>query len=185
MLDRLRSSLREATVIRKGDYDYFVHPIADGVPSVDPSLLEEVVAAIRRTANFDCDLILAPEAMAIHLAAPLSIMTRVPYTIVRKRPYGLPGEVRVDQSTGYSKGEMFLNGVSQGKKVVIVDDVLSTGGTLRSLVAALRGIGAEIVDIVVVVEKGSVKPALEAELGIVIKSLVRIDVADGRVIVRD
>lgn len=180
MLERLKRSLEESPVVRMGDYDYFVHPITDGIPRMDPSVLQEVLDRILEVGDFDCDLILAPEAMGIPLAVPLSLRTGIPYNVVRKRRYGLPGEVSLQQTTGYSRTDMFINGISEGDRVVIVDDVISTGGTIAAIVKALQGMGALIVDIIVVVEKGDRRPILERELGVVIKTLVKVEVRQGR-----
>lgn len=182
MLEKLRESLKDSPVVRFGEYDYFVHPVTDGIPFMEPGLLGEVIDHICSICDFDCDLIVGAEAMAIPLMAPLSLRTGIPYNIIRKRRYGLPGEVSVKQVTGYSKLDLYINGISNGDRVVIVDDVISTGGTLRALVTALRGIGAEIEDIIVVVEKTDRKKALEEELDVGIKTLVRIEVRDGKVI---
>ncbi len=182
-LSRFKKSLREAKVVRYGDYDYFVHPVTDGVPSVEPKLLDEVLVALEQISDYECDKILAPEAMAIPLVVPLSLRLGIPYSILRKRSYGLPGELKVRHSTGYSEVELFINGVEKGDEVVLVDDVLSTGGTLRSIVLGLRSIGAQVADVVVAVEKGDKKKALENELGLTIKSLVKVEVRDGRVVV--
>jgi adenine phosphoribosyltransferase len=62
-----------------------------------------------------------------------------------------------------------------------MDDVLSTGGTLRAVIQGLQTIGAELVDIIVVVEKGDRKASLEEELGVRIKTLIKVEVRDGRV----
>ncbi len=180
MLDQLKASLEQAQIINVGGYDYFIHPITDGIPRVSPTLLDEVVRAMLRVGNFDCDVILAPEAMGIPLAVMLSQHVGVPFAVVRKRRYGLPGEVEAGQSTGYSEGRLYINDVRPGDRVVIVDDVLSTGGTLRPLVLALRDMGAEVVDVLVVVEKGGVRPSLERELGMPIRALVKVEVRGGR-----
>ena len=76
--------------------------------------------------------------------------------------------------------QMFRN---KGDKVLIVDDVLSTGGTLRAVTQALRSIGADIVDTVIVFNKHRGKKKLEDELGIEIKTLLDVDVVDGKVVV--
>ncbi len=180
-LDRLKESFRSAPVVRFGDYHYFVHPVTDGVPMMDPTLLQEVVDAIDAVGDFDCDLLVTPEAMGIHLTVPLSLKRGIPYTVVRKRKYTLPGEVSVSQVTGYSRKEMFINGIESGMRVTIIDDVISTGGTLRAIVQAIKGLGAEVVDVIVVVEKTDSKAELEAELGVSIKTLVKVQVVDGRV----
>ena len=103
--------------------------------------------------------------------------------MVRKRRYNLPGEVSVHQVTGYSEREMYINGLGSGDRVVIVDDVISTGATMRALVQAFHKMGVSIVDIIVVVEKGNGKEQLEAELNIKIKTLVKVEVRDGKLVV--
>jgi adenine phosphoribosyltransferase len=184
VLELLRESFLRAKVIRVGAYDYIVHPLLDGVPAVEPELLEEVVDAMSGIKDMGCDLIVAPEAMALPLAAPLSLSARIPYVVVRKRAYGLEGEIRIDQSTGYSNGTMFLNGVRGGDKVVVVDDVLSTGGTLRGLMKALREAGAEVLKVMAIVDKGGRVEELEGELEVEIECLLRLEIQDGRVIIK-
>src|SRR3989441_9761425 len=66
--------------------------------------------------------------MGFPLAAGLSMRVHKPYVFVRKRQYGLAGEVSLKQTTGYSKTDMFINNIHRGDRVVFVDDVISTGG---------------------------------------------------------
>jgi adenine phosphoribosyltransferase len=184
MLDVLRKSLQNCPIVKKGDYDYFVHPITDGIPLTEPDLLSEVISEFIKIGNLECDKIVAAEAMAIPLGVALSLRIGKPYVVIRKRQYNLPGEVSVEQITGYSKTSMFVNGLYKGDKVLIVDDVLSTGGTLKALVKALESIGAEIVDTMIVFNKYGNKKELEEELGFEIKTLLDVDVVDGKVVVR-
>jgi adenine phosphoribosyltransferase len=177
------NSLESAPVINIAGYDYFIHPLTDGIPRVDPLLLNETVEALLQVGQFDCDLILAPEAMGIPLAVALSLRLGIPYSVVRKRCYGLPGEVRLDQSTGYSKGCLYVNDIRDRDRVVIVDDVLSSGGTLRPLIRALKAAGAVVTEVLVVVEKGDQRDSLVEELGVIIRSLVKVEIRDGRVTV--
>lgn len=182
MLEKLKKSLEGCPIVKKGDYDYFVHPITDGIPRMEPELLQEVIVRITEVGNMNCDKIVAAEAMAIPLGVALSMRINKPYVVIRKRQYGLPNEVSVKQVTGYSESNMFVNGISKGDRVLIVDDVLSTGGTLRALVKALRSIGAEIVDTIIVFNKHGDKKALEDELEMEIKTLLNVDIIDGKVI---
>lgn len=182
-IGRFKRSLESSPVVKMGSYDYFVNPITDGIPQMDPMVLVEVLDAFKEIGNFHCDVIIAPEAMGIPLAVPLSLELGIPYNVVRKKRYGLPGEVAVSQVTGYSKGEMYINGIRKGERVVVVDDVVSTGGTLRAVIKALQHIGAEIVDVIVAVEKGDCRPALERELGLQIKALVKVEVREGKLVV--
>jgi adenine phosphoribosyltransferase len=119
--------------------------------------------------------------MGIPVATALSLATDVPVTVVRKRRYGLPGEVEVGQRTGYSKGSLFVNGLKEGTKALVVDDVISTGGTLAPLLAALREARVDVRDVVVIIEKGEGRARVEKEMGVRIKTLARIAVEEGRV----
>ena len=111
-------------MVKRGDYNYFIHPITDGVPIMDPALLREVGTAMVRMLDLTgVDKIVVVEAMGIHIGSILSIMTDIPMTIMRKRAYKLPGEIAVHQTTGYSKGELYLNGVYKGDRVVIKPNI--------------------------------------------------------------
>jgi len=180
-LDRLRASLKECPVVRFGDYSYFVHPITDGIPLGDPKVLDEVVDEMLRIGNFSCDKIITIESMGFPLAVLLSVRTGVPYVFIRKRQYGLKGEVSVQQVTGYSEKKLFINNIKRGDRVVFVDDVISTGGTLRAVVKAVKQLGATFTDVIIVFEKTRRKRELEEELGVKIKTLLGVDVVNGKV----
>jgi adenine phosphoribosyltransferase len=178
MLEKLKSSLINSPVIKRGEYNYFIHPISDGVPSIDPHMVEEITEYILQITDTDkVDTILTIEAMGIPVANALSLKTGIPLTIVRKRPYFLEGEVELSQSTGYSKGALYINGLKKGDRVIIVDDVISTGGTLIALVKALKIMGVEILDVISVIGRGAGYLQLK-ELGIEPKILVTIDVSE-------
>jgi adenine phosphoribosyltransferase len=158
-------------MVKRGRYNYFIHPITDGVPIVDPALLREVCGAMLKVLDLNkVDKIVVVEAMGIHIGAVLSIMTDIPMTIMRKRVYNLPHEIPVHQTTGYSKGELYLNGVHRGDRVVIIDDVVSTGGTMRALLQALDIAGAEVVDVCIAIQRGS------PDIGRPYKALVQVEV---------
>ncbi len=182
-LDRLRRSLELSPIIKLGDYDYFVHPMADGVPAMEPALLEGVARLIAAMIPPDRNRLLTVEALGIPIATAVALRVGKPLTIVRKRRYGLRGEVEVLARTGYAAQTLYLNGVGRGDRVAFVDDVLSTGGTIRAVAAAVREAGAKLCDAVVVIDKSRDRAALERELGLRIDALVRVQIRDGRVVV--
>jgi len=184
-MDRLKESLLDAPIVEKEGYHYFVHPISDGVPMLRPQLLREIVIKIIRKAELDdVDKIVTPAAMGIHISTAVSLMTDIPLVVVRKRQYGLDGEVALSQVTGYSESEMYVNDVYEGDRVLVLDDVLSTGGTLSGITGALEEIGAEISDIVCVIKKED-GPNKLAEDGYDAKTLINVTVEDGEVVVVD
>jgi len=183
MLEKLKISLIKAPVIKKGEYNYFVHPITDGIPLVEPSILEEAAEGISRFGNMEVDKIVCVEAMGIHIATALSKKTRIPFVVVRKRVYGLDGEVPVHQITGYSQGELYINGLHKGDRIILIDDVVSTGGTMIAVLNALKQMDVEIVDVMVVIEKGNGKDIVKRETGFTVKSLVKVNILEGRVVI--
>lgn len=185
MLEKLTKSLIEAPIVKKGDYNYFVHPVTDGIPLVEADVLEEVAVAVSQFADLDVDKIVCVEAMGIHLATAISILTDIPFVVVRKRSYGLEGEVAVHQTTGYSEGELYINGIKKGDRVFLVDDVVSTGGTMSAVIQALQRMGTNLVDVMAIIEKGEGKEVVEKNTGVKVKTLVRANVVDGKVVVEE
>src|SRR6056297_2820270 len=184
-MDRLKQSLLEAPIIEKEGYHYVVHPISDGVPMLRPELLREIVIKIIRKAELDdVDKIVTPAAMGIHISTAVSLMTDIPLTVIRKREYGLDGETALHQTTGYSENEMYINDVREGDRVLVLDDVLSTGGTLAAVLGALDDIGAEVVDTVAVIKKVGGENKVD-DAGYDVKTLINVDVVDGEVVIVD
>jgi adenine phosphoribosyltransferase len=173
MFERLTRSLETCPMVRRGEYHYFINPVSDGIPAVEPALLREIARAMVRVMDLErVDIIVVVEAMGIHIGTTLSLMTDIPLNVVRKRRYDLPGECAVHQATGYSKGELYINGLSRGMRVAIVDDVLSTGGTMRAILGALQTMGVEVADVCVAIRRG------DPDIGRPYKYLVEIEVTD-------
>lgn len=183
---RLRQSVVDAPVVMKGEYAYFVHPLTDGVPRQDASLLEAAAELVEAEVDWtEVDLILGIEAMGLPLAAALSLRSGKPMVVIRKRAYGLPGEVAIDQSTGYSKGTLHINDVSAGERVLVVDDVVSTGGTLEPILTSLKSMGAVLAGVHIIFEKGEGMQQLREKHGWELSSLVRIRMDGAKVVVLD
>ena len=154
-LSVLQDSLRGSPIIWKGDYPYFIHPISDGIPRMDADVLRATRDLIVEMVDWSkIDLIVSVEAMGLPLLAAVGEATGKPTVVIRKREYGMEGEVRVDVSTGYSQSTTYINDISPGERILIVDDVISTGGTLEPILATLEGMGVILQDIVIAIEKG-------------------------------
>ena len=182
MLEELKKSLVECPVVKKGDYFYFIHPISDGVPLVETSLLNSVMDYI--ISNFDLsnvNKIVGIESMGIPLATALSLKTGIPFVVIRKRSYGLEGEHKVHQVTGYGKSELFINNITKDDNILLIDDVVSTGGTLKSVISALDEIGVNIEHIILPIEKDDGKKIVEEATNKKISTLVKIKMVDGKV----
>ncbi len=185
MLELLRNSLDGVPTIKRGDYNYFQHPLADGAPAIPPELLREIGAATVKIANMDVDVILTMEAMGIHIATVLSDMTNIPMNIIRKTERYLPNELTLDQETGYSKGTMYLNSIKSGDRVLVLDIVISTGGTLIAVLNGLKRLGAIVEDVVCVIERDDGVAKVKSATGFDVKTIVKIDVGENIKIIED
>ena len=182
-LSVLQDSLRGSPIIWKGEYPYFIHPISDGIPRMDADVLRATRDLIVEMVDWSkVDLIVSVEAMGLPLLAAVGDATGKPTVVIRKREYGMEGEVRVDVSTGYSQSTTYINDISPGERILIVDDVISTGGTLEPILATLEEMGVILQDIVIAIEKGEGRERLAKERpGWPIRTLARIDIINGRV----
>ena len=86
----------------------------------------------------------------------------------------------------YSESTAFINDIYPGERILVVDDVISTGGTLEPLLAALEKMGAILQDVIVAIEKGEGRERLAKERPQwPIRTLARIDIVDGKVEIID
>ena len=184
-LSILQDSLRGAPIIWKGEYPYFIHPISDGIPRMEAEVLRATRDLIVGMVDWSqIDLVVSVEAMGLPLLAAVGEATGKPTVVIRKRSYGMEGEVEVDVSTGYSSSTAYINDISRGERILVVDDVISTGGTLEPLLEALEEMGAVLHDVIVAIEKGDGRDRLSKERpDWPIRTLARIDIVNGKVVI--
>ena len=105
-----------------------------------------------RLKELDYDVLVTAEAKSIPLAYALSVETKKPYVVLRKtyKPYmgtALPAET-LSITTGQPQililDEKDID-LMKGKKVVILDDVISTGSTLQGMRMILDTAGSSVV----------------------------------------
>ena len=186
-LELLKKSLLEAPIVKMGEYQYVIHPITDGTSDIRPELLKEVVNEMHNRIKQcnNVDKIITIESMGIPLATALSIKMKIPFVIIRKRSYNLPNEISIKQQTGYSKSNLYINGLKKGDSIVIVDDIISTGGTLYSVISSLKKMGVNIKGVFVLIDKGNATEKLKYKLDVKIDTLVNIDIVDGKVEIKN
>lgn len=100
------------------------------------------------------DLLAGVESRGFILAAPLALALNCGFMMVRKKNK-LPGariSYSYDLEYGSDTVEIQADAVKPGQRVVVVDDLLATGGTLNAAVALLRQVGAEVPTAAVMVE---------------------------------
>ena len=91
-------------------------------------------------------LLAGVESRGFLLAAPLALKLGCGFVMLRKRGK-LPGAVvslDYDLEYGTDRIEIQADAVTPGTRVVVVDDLLATGGTMAAGIALLRRVGAEV-----------------------------------------
>lgn len=104
--------------------------------------------------SIDYDLIVGPESRGFIFGTPLSFATRKGFVPIRK-PGKLPHETisqKYDLEYGSDELEIHKDAITRGQKVLIVDDLLATGGTLLSAIKLVEQLGGEIAGVLVLIE---------------------------------
>jgi len=147
-LELLKEQLRRARIIQKGDYRYILNAITEQEPALDPAILDDCASKLMEKLNLQgATKILTAEAMGIPIATTLSLKTKLPLVIATRRKKGTFDEISVDYICGYENGVLHINNIKSREKILIIDDLISTGGTIFSLIEGIKKAGAEIVDI--------------------------------------
>lgn len=114
----------------------------------DASALEAATDALAELfEGEDVDVIAAAEARGFIFAAPLAIRLGVGFVPIRK-PGKLPYESHsyaYDLEYGSDELQIHVDGVQKGQRVLLMDDLLATGGTMEACCRLLEKAGAEIV----------------------------------------
>ena len=172
---------RKAKVVNSGNHYTTVNEFTDQIPALRPSVLLETAQKVIQVGDFAVDKIVTEEEKGAALAAVVSVLSGVPLSIARWYNYSLDcisNAAKIDIKSEYYEGTLYLNGIAKEDKVTIVDDTLSTGGALISLIKAVRACGGEVKDAICVVEKigNNGKENVLAETGVDVKTLLKIRV---------
>lgn len=120
---------------------------------------EAVNLMIEDLKDKDIDYIAGPEARGFLFGATVAYALGVGFIPVRK-PGKLPGEVssyEYELEYGTNTLEIHADAIEEGKRVAIVDDLLATGGTVRSAAKLIESLGGEIVAMEFLIELESLK----------------------------
>ena len=125
---------------------------ADGLQMAVDSLIELVK-------DLDYDLVIGPESRGFIFGVPVAYAQHKGFVPVRKKGK-LPCEtiaMEYDLEYGQATIEMHKDAIRPGQKVIIVDDLIATGGTTEAIVKLIEQLGGQVVKICFVMELAGLK----------------------------
>lgn len=150
-MEHLKSLIREVPDFPKPGINFYdiTTLLKDG-----PGLHGVIDGLKTRYENKGIDVVLGIEARGFFFAPALAYMLGVGFVPVRK-PKKLPAECeRVEYALEYGTDilEIHKDAVEQGQNVLIVDDVLATGGTAAAVTNLVKALGGKVAGLAFVIE---------------------------------
>lgn len=109
---------------------------------------------VERYKDKNISVVAGVEARGFIFGPPIALAIGAKFVPLRK-PKKLPGEVIAEEYTleyGTDRMEMHVGAVDSGERVLIVDDLIATGGTLCAAIRLMERVGAEVVECACVIE---------------------------------
>lgn len=115
---------------------------------------EAISAMIEKVRDLDIDVVVGAESRGFIIGAPLAYALGCAFVPVRKKgrlPYD---SIEVDYSLEYGTNtlEMHVDAIKKGQKVLIVDDLLATGGTALANCQLVEKLGGEVQSLLFFIE---------------------------------
>ena len=107
----------------------------------------------------DYDVVVGPESRGFIFGVPIAYNLHKPFIPIRKKGK-LPCEtvsVEYELEYGTATIEMHKDAIKPGQKVVIIDDLIATGGTNEAMVKMIESLGGEVVKAVFLMELAGLK----------------------------
>lgn len=112
---------------------------------------------VERTRSSGASAVVGVESRGFIFGAPVATLLKLPFVPVRK-PGKLPAErMSLEYSLEYGKSQLDIHrdAVAPGQKVVIIDDLLATGGTAHAAAKLVELIGGEVSALLFIIELAS------------------------------
>ncbi len=143
----LISALKECGAVKFGDFTlasgkkskYYVDIKKASTHPATLAVIAEQVASL--IVNEDVDLVGGVALGGIPLATAVSLSSGLPLLIVRK------------EEKGYGTGGRFIGDLREGSRVILIEDVTTSGGSVKDAIAAIRGAGGFVDTVVTVVDR--------------------------------
>ncbi len=182
-LDLITEVYEAASTVRTGKGKFTtVNELTDQIPAVRPTVLIAAsrVLSMLRPVGQHLTKVLSEEDKGAILAGMVATQVNLPLAMARHNvTYEIPGSLIVPLSMEYMDGQLTVNGLVEGDRLLLIDDTLASGGTMVALIEAARGAGCSIEDVRVVVEKiGYGGRERLAEIGVDVRAAIGIQISE-------
>ncbi|MBQ9123005.1 MAG: adenine phosphoribosyltransferase [Lachnospiraceae bacterium] len=109
--------------------------------------------------DLEFDVVVGPESRGFIFGTPIAYNNHKPFVLIRKKGK-LPCEtVEMEYELEYGRAtiEMHKDSIKPGQKVLIVDDLIATGGTTKAMIDLIESLGGQVVGVVVLIELAGLK----------------------------
>ncbi|MCR5279253.1 MAG: adenine phosphoribosyltransferase [Lachnospiraceae bacterium] len=109
--------------------------------------------------DMDFDVVVGPESRGFIFGTPLAYINHKPFVLIRKKGK-LPCETvakSYDLEYGQATIEIHKDAIKPGQKVLIVDDLIATGGTTKAMIELIEELGGKVSGVVVLMELAGLK----------------------------
>ena len=104
--------------------------------------------------DLDYDVVVGPESRGFIFGTPIAYNNHKPFVLIRKKGK-LPRETvsaTYDLEYGSATIEMHKDSIQPGQKVLIVDDLMATGGTAKAMIELVEKLGGKVAGVLVLME---------------------------------
>jgi len=124
----------------------------------DPALLQRIARAMLELVPAGTEVLAGLELGGVPIATAMSLTSGLPAVFVRKKP------------KDYGTRQAVEGGDVKGRRVVLVEDVITTGGAVADAERQMRAAGAEVTTVLCAIWRGDGPPRIQAATGLTVRA---------------
>lgn len=174
----LKADIASAPTVEVGDYAFRAFSVGERGTDMGPELIHEVVAGLTGAVNSICLPESVDSIVSIHVtgamwALPVAMALGKPLKLFTTEPNGTDGQQSFEQKRPYLPRLIYTPDLSQAGRCIIIDDVLSGGGTITQMKTEIEKANGTVLGVVCVIDKLGSAATLGDRLGVPVIPLVR------------
>ncbi len=178
LFPELTHDIKSAPNVSVGKYTFKVFSIGERGTTISPALMHEVVNGlieqIREATDNKFDSIVSIHVTGAMWSLPVALALNKPLHLFTTEPSNIPGQQEFEQQRPYLPRTIYSPDLSKVGNCILIDDVLSGGGTLTQMKKAIEEAGGNVLGAFCVIDKNSRAEILSRELNMSVNALIDI-----------